>query len=150
MKNQTRRIKPIFSTVLLLLLVALTVTACTKQPKIEQPDEALLEQVKKDYNYHHCKLLEDYDPQASVTVDKCYGVYNGCVAVMLTADGISYHCAEWDGHVANVTFHYWDGRSIEIWKDGKIYTLQEAYDQSFLSKQDIKTIAKLHNVWYKR
>lgn len=148
MKNQVRKIKPMMISVLLLLLAALTVTACTKQPEIEQPDEALLEQVKKDYYYHHYKSLEDYDPQTSVIVHKSYGVYNGCVAVMVTSDGMDYHCAEWDDHVANVMFHYWDGRSIELWKDGKIYTLQEAYDQGFLGKKDLKIIAKLHNVWY--
>ena len=140
MKNQAKRMKPIFSTVLLLLLVALLLVSCNHT--VEMPSDDTLRQIKLDYGRH--VFGEKYDPVAhgNGSGSKCYGFYNGCVPMLFEGYALSYAGVITREEIAGIIFEYGSSNTIQVWKDGKIYTLQEAYDQGFLSKQDIKTIAK--------
>ena len=46
--------------------------------------------------------------------------------------------------VAGFTVTYGSTRTIEVWKDGEICTLKEAYTNGLLKKNDIKRIAEIH------
>ena len=144
---------------LLGMLVGVTSCAATpgkgeettvENPDVDQPDAALLEQIKRDYFYHFYNSFYEYDPETSVIVDQCYGVYNGCVAVRLSAVGYGdYFGVLMDEEVENVVFHYWSSQKIEVWKDGVFYSLQEAYDEKLLTLTDLQSIAKIQNAWYR-
>ncbi len=51
-----------------------------------------------------------------ITIDRYYGTYNNCVALMLSNSYVNYPDAVWNEKIAGVLFHYADGRSIVIWK----------------------------------
>ena len=51
-----------------------------------------------------------------VTIDRYYGTYNNCVAVMISNAYTEYPQALWDDVIAGVIFHYYDGNVIVIWK----------------------------------
>ena len=109
--------------------------------------EEILEQVKKDYYFHRKKTMDGYDPERSVYIDinRTYGIYNGCVPVLLEFEGECYAAACWETEVAGVDFYYLDGRSIDVWKNGSFYSLNGAYEQGFLSKDDLLAIANRQN-----
>ena len=130
----------------LLLGMLVGAVSCSGKPDLkdgmDMPDEAILSQIKRDY---YSKVYgEDAtgDPEATILIDHYYGTYNGCVAVMFS--GIETNDAEWDIEVAGTVFHYWHGSFIEIWKDGSIYSLEDAYEQNLLTKSDIESIAAVH------
>jgi len=76
----------------------------------------------------------------NIWVGGFYGIYNGAVAVSL------YCCARPDAilrmDVADVFFVFpqSDRYYIVIWKDGNLYSLQEAYDADLLTREELKVI----------
>ena len=129
--------------VLLLLLAALTVTSCTKQPEIEQPDEALLAQVKKDYYYF--RFGEDYNPEidGEITTVLYYGLYND-YAVVLFEGTWQVFTATREEKIAGYDFQFANYGMIYLWKDGAFFALTEAYEQNLLTKKQIASISKIH------
>ena len=132
----------LFCKLLLLLLAALLLVSCNQAVKM--PSDKTLRQIELDYGRH--MFGEEYDPavHGEVSVSKCYGVYNGCVAAIFSGqwDAPAVHM---DVTVADVVFHYANGFTIDVWHDGEIFTLQEAYDQKLLTKGNLQTIADIHN-----
>ncbi len=83
-----------------------------------------------------------------------YGKYNNLFAVLIADSFTEYGQAEWSEIIDGVTFHYADGNKIMIWKEetketeqmaGTFYTLQEAYDEGWLTKEDLQNIADHFN-----
>ena len=85
------------------------------------------------------------------TITRYYGTYGDCVAVMMT-DNYTDH---WDWEVvdcvAGVKLHYNNSNQIKIWREtekvlaGSFYTLQEAYDNGWLTQEDLMSIAYYNN-----
>ena len=116
----------------------------------EEPDEWILlsEKVEKQVKQAYLDLF--LKPEiAEATPDdvmlRYYGTYGGAVAVMLTDRFSSYTMAEWSETNQNITIYYSDGRYITVWKDGAFYRLQEAYDNSILTAENIAQIATIQN-----
>ena len=72
-----------------------------------------------------------------------YGYHAGCV-VFLVLTPIPDECTI---QVAESTFWLPIGFTIEVYKDGAICTLQEAYDSGILSADNIRNIATLHDCY---
>ena len=106
------------------------------------PNETLLARIENDYGKH--LYGESYDPQTDgkVSVKSCYGIYNDCVPVMFSQIAFTVIT---DVQVEGINFHYRSSNTIKVWKDGTFYSIQEAYDQGFLTKEQIQTIADMHN-----
>ena len=80
----------------------------------------------------------------SVVIRKYYGTYNGCVAAMI--DGVMmYITIPTVDIVGGIGLTYPTAQKIEAYKDGKLYSLQEAFELGFLSVDDIKQIAEIQN-----
>ncbi len=111
-------------------------------PESGEPTEELLEQIKKDYYKDEHGTMEGYDPEVADGIVKCYGIYHGCVPVI-----INHGCLfrQYFVEVAGIQIYYLDSREIQVWKNGNFFTLQGAYNQELLTKEDIQTIASLHN-----
>ena len=119
-------------------------------PSPKNPEKLSAEQenkIRRDWLSHCYGTQSDY-PDAynidDVSIERYYGSYNGCIAVMIFGDG-GYPDAMWDMDVAGIIFHYNSGNRIRIWHNGSIYGLDMAYGQGLLSKDEIRNIAYYHN-----
>ena len=127
--------------VVLILLVGVLLAAGTasSEPPTEVTDE-LLAQIEKDYaEYRH-----ENNPKCNELwpIVYCYGIYNGCVAVMF--DGLALEHV-WTDEIAGIDIHYCNSISILLWKSGDFLPLDAAYEQGILTITDIETIAEIHH-----
>ena len=149
----TKKRKPLFCTVLLFLLAALMLTSCASKDdytietdEAGNPSESQLAQIAEDFfNYFYADAPNPPEKNDHISVDRCYGIYDGSVPVMFSL--ISVSISE-DVEIGGSKFHYSSGNRIYVWKNGDIFTLQEAYDQDLLTKEHLQTIAEIHNNWY--
>ena len=135
-----------FISIILVLLLALSVLSACHQSiaDMDYPDEKLLARILDDYRD---SLIEDglidKDSDAKCEIVRCYGIYNESVAVIMWSD-ILWYTDGLSGEVAGVTIFY-GSEVVEIWHNGKFYSLYEAYSNELISKDDIIEIARQHN-----
>ena len=149
----TKKRKPLFCALLLFLLVALMLTSCaretdytTETDEAGYPNETLLARIEEDFSNLQYENGANREIDGPFKVAYCYGMYRDCVPVMFS--GMASADVLWDDVVAEIVFHYTDGRSIEVWKNGDFYSLQEAYDEGLLTKEHLQSIADIQNEWY--
>ena len=116
-------------------------------PESGEPTEELLERIKKDYYQSFYGTLDGYDSEKSICISKCYGIYNECVVLIISPTDVTFPGICVDEEIAGVEFHYGNPNTIEVWCNHKFYSLQSAYQESFLTKEDLQAIADLHNKW---
>ncbi len=104
----------------------------------------LLALIEADYLAYHVEQ-NGFDPTKNppLTVSGFYGVFNGAVAVMM--GGFAHADVCLDGVVADSVIHYGDSNTIQVWKAGVFYELDEAYEGGLLTKNDVELIALWHN-----
>jgi len=88
-------------------------------------------------------LIETYWMQnldaEHVSVREYYGEYeNGVLVAMIDAG--DYTANEWSEKIAGYSFTYGDGNRLTVLYDGKFYTLPEAYEKEYLTKENIGEI----------
>ena len=88
-------------------------------------------------------LIETYWMQnldaEHVSVREYYGEYkNGALVAMIDAE--EYTANEWSEKIAGYSFAYGDGNRLTVLYDGKFYTLPEAYEKEYLTKENISEI----------
>ena len=74
-----------------------------------------------------------------------FGEYNGVHAIMISIPIIGYPFMLRNVTIAGAVIRYVDFDEIWAWKDGKEYSLQEAYNLGVLTWEDIHEIADRHN-----
>jgi len=107
--------------------------------------EVYLTETNKNYGWN---LTID-----EVGIEKYYGTYSECIAVILFNKYIVpreeevYIKYELEIVVDGVSFLYGPviGGTIEIYDNGKLYSMQEAYDKGLLKREDLKNIAYYQN-----
>ena len=146
MKFLTNRKRLCFWVVPILLVgVLLPACAASSAPPTEVTDE-LLAQIEKDYAEYQYANGANPEIDGPWPIEYCYGIYNGCVAVMFSEPAF---CMGWEDEVADSVFRYRDGSFIYIWNNGTFERITEAYEQGLLSKEDVAMIAEIHdNVRY--
>ena len=78
-------------------------------------------------------------------IARYYGTYNDCVAVSIGRDWSKSLSIEIRiKTIGGVEFKYSPVNKITVWKDGKIYDLEKAYDLGFLSTEDLQSMAYYH------
>ncbi|MFA5449548.1 MAG: hypothetical protein WC292_03825 [Clostridia bacterium] len=100
------------------------------------------------------KILQDYYNLLNsdditlqdVYIRRFYGVYNDSFAVIMAIYGIDPPPAVDEIMVSGLEFTFNTGYHIKIWNDGDFYSLQDAFDESFITLEDLETICELHNV----
>lgn len=70
-----------------------------------------------------------------------YGTFNGCQVWL--ADSRNGDASQFE--LAGSVFNTKTGAAIYVRKDGANYTLQQAYEKDWLTKEDVEKVAKLHN-----
>ena len=106
--------------------------------------EKLMMQIRQDYFEQN---LQKYTPEYTVgdVTARPYGIYGSSVPVMMSHRGALYDMRLWKDVIAGVTINYTNGNRIFVWRNGKFYSLQEAYDRSFLTVEDLQKIAAIQN-----
>ncbi len=115
-------------------------------PKVEKPSDELIKQIEEDYTeldstYHK------YDPEihGEYYVRNYYGSYNGAAVCLMDGTKTLYLTVVKVETVAGSEFIYGNSNTIQVWKDGNFYSLEEAYQKGFLTKEEIAIIADIHN-----
>jgi hypothetical protein len=143
MKLQTNNLRRLCLWVSLILLYAALLPACatSSKPPVEVTDE-LLAQIEDDYA--KCRYTNGANPEIDGPwrIEYCYGIYSGCVAVMFSLPGSGVLRTV---EIAGSVIHYRSSVSIYVWNDGRFFSLENAYNQGLLSKEDVAQIADLHN-----
>ena len=104
---------------------------------LETPSDELIHQIEVDYDVYYNRK-PDSDP---VYVKYYYGTYNGAVAVKIHGP-FSYSDVEMFEEVAGSVFYYPYTNFIKIWKDGEFFSVNEAYEKGYLTKNDVAVIAR--------
>ena len=100
-----------------------------------------------DWNY--AILMETYYRQnldaPFVHVRHYYGEFaSGAIVAMLDTSG--YDAYLWDETIGDTVIHYRDGnRIVALCPNNKFYTLTEAFENGYLTAEDIAVIAEMHN-----
>ena len=107
-------------------------------------NERLMNRIENDYASARFQA-ERFNPlfTGKWWVDYCYGVYGDCVPVMM--EGYIINQASREEEIGNIVIQYKNGNFITVWKNGKFYSLKEAYEKGFLSDEELKKIADIHN-----
>lgn len=102
-----------------------------------------------DVNYG--TLIETYYRQnldcPGVSVKRYYGEFaSGAIVAMLDVSDYHYGDAEWVEEVGGSVINYKDGnRIVALCPNNKFYTLTEAFENGYLTAEDIAAIAEMHN-----
>lgn len=109
-------------------------------PREELSTEAE-EQICSDYFDSIHREWDDYTAD-DVSVRSYYGNYNGCHAVMM--DGYwEVAMGEYTVVCAGYAFHYGVVEEILIYKDGAFYTMPQAYENGYITAEDVFAIGKI-------
>jgi len=88
----------------------------------------------------------DYDslqPESvPISTACCYGEFDGCVVVFEPNE----LCVETTIKVANSTFYYSSGFNIFVLYNDTLYTINEAYDNGFISAENVEKAAVNHKI----
>jgi hypothetical protein len=79
-----------------------------------------------------------------VTIEKFYGTFNGCTVVLIHY-GILYMDVVDYNEIGGIKITYQMGNRLLAYKDKKLYWAREAYEQGFLTLDDIAVIAEIQN-----
>ena len=113
--------------------------------KMSKKTEMSIRQTYLNHNYDG----EDYAELSGVEIKRYYGTYSGCVAVMVSDKYREFKQEEWTERISNIRINYSDGNRIFIWKKadepvevrGKLYNLEQAYENGYLNEGDLKSVA---------
>ena len=100
---------------------------------------------------NYATLIETYYRQnldsGSVRVKCYYGEFSsGAIVAMLDIGDYHYSEAEWEEAVGGSVIHYSDSnRIVALCPNNKFYTLTEAFENGYLTAENIAAIAEMHN-----
>ena len=92
------------------------------------------------------QAYEEKHPQAGkATILHCYGTYeSGAIVAMLAGSDEGFDDAMWTEMVAYYDFNYSNGNRIRVLYGDEFYTLTQAYENGYLTKENI---ADIHRKW---
>ena len=109
--------------------------------RLEHPERLAIEpEIQKAYYELHKKEMERNSCAVDDIKISFYGKYGESYALFI--DSIyfypqAYHPVTIDG----VVLHYWDYQELDVYNNGEIYTVQEAFENGLLTHDDLVDIA---------
>jgi hypothetical protein len=147
-------------TLLVLSLVILAGVAAIIIVTFSSPDDDKMERpllphlssdveikIKQDFLDFYTKTENPDATVDDVSILFYYGTYGGCVAVKMTDRFSVYYQVITIETIDGIKISTNDSNPIHVWKDENFYSLQEAYDEGYLTKDNLREIA-LFNVAY--
>jgi len=123
----------------MLAFAMLVTSACTTTPGNAEMPMCPEQEIRKDWASRDPSLTPE-----NVRIDRYFGTYNGKVALMISGDGDGFPDMVWEQIVAGVVFHYNSGQQIHIWYNRDFFSLPQAYEQGFLTAEDIMNVNYRH------
>ena len=91
---------------------------------------------------------EKYPNAGKATILRYCGTYeSGAIVAMLAGSDEGFDDAMWTETVADYDFNYSNGNRIRVLYDNEFYTLTEAYENGYLTKENIADILKNTDEW---
>ena len=70
------------------------------------------------------------------------GTFNGCVVMKIAPKYAVFAAVPGEEVVAGVKFFYgYASYTLRVWKEGQFYSLTQAYNQGFLTREDLESIS---------
>jgi hypothetical protein len=119
-----------------------TIAEIGKAPTIEQ---GLAQEIKAAYlkafysGYEYDATVDD------VIIEKFYGTFNGCTAVLMDYVYWGHATVITMEIIEDITIYYSDSNTAYAYKDKQFYKIPKAYENGFLTIDDIKIIADIQN-----
>ncbi|MBE6708761.1 MAG: hypothetical protein E7578_05920 [Ruminococcaceae bacterium] len=110
------------------------------------PANEFIQKLADDYTkYMEKEYNHDTEKNGIFRVSRYYGTYGNAACVMIIGTGMDYHCAFWSETVAGSTIHYNYGNSIIVCVNGEIFSMTEAYENGYLTTEQVAKIAEINN-----
>lgn len=108
---------------------------------LEPPsDELLLRYIEESEAYQ--RRDSHYNPkyQHPFWIDRYYGRFGDVVFVYRGGGGLSYGQIHWTDSVAGYQYTYPDSNRIYVWAYGTFMTMEDAYEQGIITKEQVAVI----------
>ena len=104
--------------------------------------DGILPELLPEWDYLLIQAYEEKYPQAGKAKILHYcGTYeNGAIVAMLAGSDEGFDDAMWTETVADYDFNYSNGNRIRVLYGGEFYTLTQAYENGYLTKENIADI----------
>jgi hypothetical protein len=99
-----------------------------------------------------CALMKSaheqkYSEVTEVGIACFYGVFENGAVVAYVYDDKANYLITWSEEVGEYTFNYPDGNRIEVLYNGELYTLCEAYNNGYITDENLANIYSLHQIF---
>ena len=109
---------------------------------LTQPDEALTKEIERACAAENIPGSLEWADKSFIDGIPCYGTFHGCTVFLLS--GI-LQAESWIT-VAGEWFFYPHSFVIYAFYDGALYSLDEAYENGYISAEDVRIAAEHHRV----
>jgi len=110
--------------------------------RLEAPSDELLKRFDAESDAYQ-KRQPHYDPkyQYPFYIERYYGRFGDIVFLLMGGGGLAYADVITTETVAGYTFQYPDSNTIRVWAYGTFVSLEDAYEQGIITKEQIGVIA---------
>ena len=125
----------------ILLVVSLVLVACGgnnnggNNPVI---DSSLELQIRQSFADKHSVNTD------TVSVEFYYGTFNGISVVLMASTEFIPGDAVTTVTVSEISFVFPTANVFSAWREGNFYSIQQAYDNDFLTRTQLQTIKNIH------
>ena len=106
---------------------------------VEIYNQSLFYDIVDAYKTKYPHLINENDPIEYYSIEY-YGRYGDAHAMFINAPGVEYPDAEWSETVGSQVFNYPDGQYLEVYYNGNLYRLDEAYALSLLTDDSLAAL----------
>ena len=119
--------------------------APTKAPPADPPVEISAEMQSEIKNKYFEKTYEEknkeyYNSPDQVIIEACYGIFDDAYCAIISYPLVEYTCEETEVEVGGYTFVFGSSNTMIVYCDGKIYSLEKAYEKGILDDAELESL----------
>ena len=150
-KNKTRELSKIVAIVLIVMVLVMILSGCGRtypRPSLDIDPELELE-IRRT-------MMQDFEQSPNITepvsiddfwVEFYYGTYNGVSVVFMRTTKFAGGDAMTTVIVSGIEFIFPTTIVFSAWRKGNFYSVQQAYDNGWLTRPQLRTIRDIHQEW---
>ena len=108
---------------------------------LKMPSKKMKQRFEKEYIKY---MKYDLSDHPNVYINYWLGSFGDIHFLFIGDANLSYTQAYWTDYVADSSFDYPHGQSIEVWVNGKFLSMKEAYEQSLITKEMVEKIEEIY------
>ena len=117
----------------------------TEEVKVDPPVEISAEMESEIKNKWFEKTYaeenkEYYNSPDQVKIKACYGIFDDAYCAIITYPLVEYTCEETKVEVGGYTFVFGSSNTMIVYCDGKIYSLEKAYEKGILDDAELESL----------